>query len=109
MKKIIMICVVAVTVAVISFAGLEVAQGAGEKEKADINTKVNWRYPRVKWEYMIYPSDGRLSFLIEQGNNTSTNEDFVKAMNKLGAEGWEIIQIGTFVVLKRIVPRPEYE
>lgn len=56
---------------------------------------------RVKWEYKIYPQDGQLDFLIEQRNNSSTIDEFISKMNKLGAEGWEIIEIKRSVLLKR--------
>lgn len=55
----------------------------------------------VKWEYKIYPQDGQLDFLIEQRNNSSTIDEFISKMNKLGAEGWEIIEIKRSVLLKR--------
>lgn len=57
----------------------------------------------IKWEYMVYPSSGRMTFRINEGNNSSAVEDFVKNMNKLGKDGWEIVEIGSFAVLKREV------
>lgn len=58
---------------------------------------------KVQWEYMVYPATGgNMTFNINQGNVPRSITNFVDEMNKLGAEGWEIIEVGSgSVILKR--------
>jgi len=58
---------------------------------------------KVQWEYTVYPSSGNLPYTINEGNTSKAVSDFVTEMNKLGADGWEIIEVGgSSVVLKRM-------
>ena len=58
---------------------------------------------RVQWEYRVYPDSGSMAFNLNENNQARTTASFVREMNKLGDQGWEIIQIGEEgAILKRI-------